>query len=197
MRHPEDPTVPRPCPVPTSAMEPREKGDHCRECDTLVLDSARHTRGEFLAILRAGGKVCAQLRPDGAGRVLFADSPLKRRLSVVALSAAMAACGDDADDRSPEVVGITVVDEDPSPVVIGEVATERPPAPPPPVMVPLPPGPPPGEPPSDETGPATPDDLRTVVGRADRPLRDRDHDGTDVLPPGVRGRVASPDDGEF
>jgi hypothetical protein len=81
-------------------MEPREKGDLCRKCDTLVLDTARHTRAEFLAIVARGDKVCAHLRSDGAGRVRFSDTPVKRRLAVVALSAALAACGED--------VGITV-----------------------------------------------------------------------------------------
>lgn len=112
MRHPDDPTVPRPCPVKTSSMEPRDKGRHCRACDTLVLDSGLHTRAEFLDLVRRGGKVCAHLRPDGTGRVRFADSPLKRRLSVVALSAAMAACGDDRGGEPERVVEVTNEPED-------------------------------------------------------------------------------------
>lgn len=96
MSHPDDPRVPRPCLVPASEMEPREKGDLCRACDTLVLDTARHTRAEFLAIVARGDKVCAHLRSDGAGRVRFRDTPRKRGLAVIALSAALAACGEDS-----------------------------------------------------------------------------------------------------
>lgn len=108
-------------------MEPRERGRHCRECDTLVLDSALHTRAEFLELLGRGDKVCAQLRPDGAGRVRFADSPLKRRLSVVALSAAMAACGEDRGESPPEVVGEAELRVDPvDETIVGEVTVDWP-----------------------------------------------------------------------
>lgn len=181
MAHRDDPSVPRPCQTPVSAMEPREKGSLCRECDTMVLDSARHTRAEFLALLAGGQKVCAQLRTDETGRVRFSDSKVRRRLQVVVLSAALAGCGDDA-------VGTTVA---PTPPVteterVGRVASPtEPTTPTTPTAPSIPPRPGPMMPP--ETPPAPPEPTTTAEPTEVEP--------TAPAPPPhgtVRGRVAPP-----
>jgi hypothetical protein len=188
--HPDDPTVPRPCPVPASQLEPREKGRHCMQCDTLVLDTALHTRAELLAIVgRREKKVCAHLRSDGAGRVRFADSPFKRRLSVVALSAALVGCGEDvgvtvgppsaqSPDETPEgsVDQIEAPDPDEE-LMIGEPSWDRLP-PPEGVTAPVaPPSVPPGEPAvAPPPGPAQAHPPRPSHGRASPPEPDPEDD---------------------
>lgn len=179
MAHPDDPSVPQPCPVPVDSMEPKERGHLCHRCETMVLDTARYTRDEFLALVRTGEKVCAQLRKDEVGRVRFLDSPMRRRLQVVALSAALAACGDDVDPP----VGTVSAPTPPTDERVGRVA-------PPsttPRSTPPPSAPAPGPHlPSAPPDPSLPDELPADPGLVAPPADEAPHAES------RRGRVRPP-----
>lgn len=101
MRDPNEPHLDVACPRPGRSLSPHAAGSHCRDCDTVVHDTALHTRAELHALAAERDHVCIEVALDELGRPRFKDGPVRRRLTVLALGAALAGCGDDLPPAPP------------------------------------------------------------------------------------------------